>query len=147
MLTKRRSFSRVYVFVVLSVPRLYRGNWVGKVHQNGDCAFWFLAVRRQPHKSWCPPREEEERGKNFKSILSLVIKTKLVQNVNRMSESQKHRPTGRQTDRYKTERLFSLVIKIKVVKTGCQKDRKTDWQTDRQTDRKTFQLSYQNKSC
>ena len=48
----------------------------------------FLAVRRQPYKSCCPPREKKEKGQNFKSILSLVIKTKLVQNVNRMSERQ-----------------------------------------------------------
>ena len=34
--------------------------------------------------------------------------------VKRKSERQKCRPTGRQTDR-KTERLFSLVIKTKVV--------------------------------
>ena len=32
-----------------------------------------------------------------------------------MSERQKHRPTDRQKDRQKTERLFSLVIKTKVV--------------------------------
>ena len=62
------------------------------------CTF-FLAVRRQPYKSKCPPLERRERSQNFKSILSLVIKTKLVQNINRMSERQKHRPTDRQTDR------------------------------------------------
>ena len=46
------------------------------------------------------------------------MKTKLVENVNRMSERQndmpKDRLTDRQTDR-KTKRLFSLVIKTKVV--------------------------------
>ena len=40
------------------------------------------------------------RAKILRSILSLVIKTKL-RNVNRMSERQKHRPTDRQTDRQK----------------------------------------------
>ena len=48
------------------------------------------------------------------------MKTKLVQNVNRMSERQKDMP----------------------------KDRRTDRQTDRQIeDKTTFQPSYQNKSC
>ena len=53
-----------------------------------------------------------------KIFFSLVIKTKLVQNVNRMSERQNDMPKDRltdgQTDR-KTKRLFSLVIKTKVV--------------------------------
>ena len=50
------------------------------------------------------------------------MKTKLVQNVNMMSERRAKRQT----------------------------DRRTDGQTDRQTqteDKMTFQLSYQNKSC
>ena len=48
------------------------------------------------------------------------MKTKLVQNVNRMSERQNDMP----------------------------KDRLTDRQTERQIeDKTTFQLSYQNKSC
>ena len=58
-------------------------------------------------------------GGSAKIFFSLVMKTKLVQNVNRMSERQNNMP----------------------------KDRLTDRQTDRKTDRKTFQLSYQNKSC
>ena len=66
----------------------------------------FLAAL-QPYKSSCPPLKKWSQ--NFKSILSLVIKTKLVQNVNRMSERQndmpkpKDRLTDRQTDR-RTER-------------------------------------------
>ena len=65
--------------------------------------------------------EEEGEPIFFFQLFSLVIKTKLVQNVNRMSERQNDMP----------------------------KDRLTDRQTDRQTDRrqKIFQLSYQNKSC
>ena len=50
------------------------------------------------------------------------MKTKLVQNVNMMSERQKNMPKDRQTDRQtdrktdrKTERLFSLGVKTKVV--------------------------------
>ena len=56
--------------------------------------------------------------KNIFQLFSLVIKTKLVQNINRMSERQKDMPkdrlTDRQTDR-KTERLFSLADKTKAV--------------------------------
>ena len=52
--------------------------------------------------------EEGEEPKKFQ-LFSLVIKTKLVQNVNRMLERQNDMP----------------------------KDRLTDRQTDRQTDRKT----------
>ena len=55
-------------------------------------------------------------GPTSEPFLSLVIKTKLVQNVNRMSERQKYRTTDRQKDRKKTERLFNLVIKTKVAK-------------------------------
>ena len=69
--------------------------------------------------------------RKIERLISLVVKTKVVQNVGRMSESQTDRQklftmstgchsdtkTGRQTgqsDR-KTERLFRLVIKTKVV--------------------------------
>ena len=63
-----------------------------------------------------------------KKIFSLVIKTKLVQNVNRMSERQNDMPKDRLTDRQiKTKRLFSLVIKTKVQNVRRQTD-------DRQTD-------------
>ena len=82
----------------------------------------FLAAL-QPYKSACP-RWGWVKCKNIFQIFSLVMKTKLVQNVNRMSERQNDMP----------------------------KDRRTDRQTDRQTERQiedktTFQLSYQNKSC
>ena len=77
-----------------------------------------MAVRRQPYKSSCPPLSNSFVTNGFdvinlslslslpegeeptsEPIVSLVIKTKLVQNNNRMSERQKHRPTDRQTDR------------------------------------------------
>ena len=52
------------------------------------------------------------------------MKTKLVQNVNRMPERQNDMPKDRLTDR------------------------QTDRQTERQIeDKTTFELSYQNKSC
>ena len=73
-----------------------------------------------------------------KRLFSLVIKTKLVQNVNRMSERQKDRSndslTDRQTDGQtdrKTDRRqndFSAQLskqKLFRMSTGCQKDRKT----------------------
>ena len=57
----------------------------------------FLAVRRQPYMYRCSPwRRRREKGRHFNSLLSLVIKIKVVQNVIRMS-------------------LLSLVIKRKVV--------------------------------
>ncbi len=74
----------------------------------------FLAAL-QPYKSSCP---RWKKCKNIFQLFSLVMKTKLVQNVNMMSERQKNMPKDRQMDRKtdrKTERLFSLVIKIKVV--------------------------------
>ena len=87
---------------------------------------WFLAVRRQPYKSWCPPqKKEKEEGQNFKSILSLIIKRKLVQDVNRMSENNisvfqyvnmsicQH--VSMSICQYVRMQLFSLVIKMKVV--------------------------------
>ena len=52
----------------------------------------------------------EGEGPATEPFLSLVIKTKLVQNVNRMSERQNDMPKDRLTDR--------------------QKDRRTDRQTD-----------------
>ncbi len=68
--------------------------------------------------------DEGERCKNIFQLFSLVIKTKLVQNVNRMSERQNDMPKDRRTDR------------------------KTDRQTERQIeDTTTYQLSYSNKSC
>ena len=62
-------------------------------------------------------------GANFFSSFSAFLsKQKSKQSVNRMSETQKDRPTDRKTDEQtdrmtdrKTKRLFSLVIKTKVV--------------------------------
>ena len=83
-----------------------------------------LLAALQPYKSPCPRWQMEQCKKNFQ-LFSLLMKTKLVQNVNRMSERQNDMPkdrltdrqTDRQTDRHtdrKTDRLFSLVIKTKV---------------------------------
>merc|ERR1712001_241060 len=77
-----------------------------------------MGAALQPYKSPCPWMEKK-KCKNIFQLFSLVIKIKLVQNVNRMPERQNDMP----------------------------KDRRTDGQTDRQIDRQIFQLSYQNKSC
>ena len=75
----------------------------------------FLAAL-QPYKSACPRWWREHQCKNIFQLFSLVMKTKLVQNVNRMSERQNDMPKDRLTERQiKTKRLFSLVIKTKVV--------------------------------
>ena len=66
----------------------------------------------QPYKSSCPWTTTMEC--NFFQLFSFLIKTKVVQNVNRMSERQTDRQTDGQKDR-KTERLFSLGVKTKVV--------------------------------
>ena len=96
----------------------------------------FLAAL-QPYKSSCP-RMEWWGCKNIFQLFSLVIKTKLVQNVTRMSKRQKDMPndrlTDRQTDRQtdrKTDRLFSLVMKAKVFQnvnrmSKLQSDRKEE---------------------
>ena len=60
-------------------------------------------------------------------------------NIERQTDRQTDRLTDRQTDRQKTERLFSLFIKTKVVKkvnrmSERQKDRPTDRQIERQKD-------------
>ena len=55
----------------------------------------FLAAL-QPYKSSCP--RMEGGCKNIFQLFSLVIKTKLVQNVNRMSERHAGRQTERQID-------------------------------------------------
>ncbi len=68
--------------------------------------------------------DEESVVQRKIQLFSLVIKTKVVQNVNRMSERQNDRPTDSQTDR--------------------QPDRQTERQID---DKTTFQPSYQKKSC
>ena len=74
----------------------------------------FLAAL-QPYKSPCPwmEKEKKKKCKNIFRLFSLVIKTKLVQNVNRMSERQNDMP----------------------------KDRQTDGQTDRKTDRRQNDFS------
>jgi hypothetical protein len=59
--------------------------------------FKFLAAL-QPYKSPCP-RWQEEECKNIFQLFSLVMETKLFQNVNRMSERQNDMPTDRLTDR------------------------------------------------
>ena len=80
------------------------------------------------------------------------MKTKLVQNVNRMPERQNNMPKDRLTDR-KTDRRqndFSAQLSkqnLFRMLTGCQKDRttwqKTDGQTDRKTDRRQNNFSAQ----
>ena len=101
----------------------FRGFFKVLLHFRGSIRDSVFLAALQPYKSSCPPLKQKE-SQNFKSILSLVIKTKDVQNVNRMSEMQKDRPTDSLTDR------------------------QTDRQTERQIeDKTTFQLSYQNKTC
>ena len=58
-----------------------------------------------------------EKGQHFKSILSLVIKRKVVQNVNRMSENIKSvcQYVHLSICQYVRMQLFSLGIKMKVV--------------------------------
>ena len=57
-----------------------------------------LLAALQPYKSPCP-RWRREKCKNIFQLFSLVMKTKLVQNVNRMSERQNDMPKDRLTDR------------------------------------------------
>ena len=73
--------------------------------------------------------DQEDGVQFFFQLFSFLIKTKFVQNVNRMTERQKNRPTDRETDEQtdrmtdrKTKRLFSLVIKTKVVLQGFRQD-------------------------
>ena len=127
----------------------------------------FLAVRRQPYKSWCPP--QWEKGQNFKSILSLVIKRKVVQNVNRMSENNisvcqyvrmsicQH--VSMSICQYVRMQLFSLVIKMKVVQnvktiseniiSVCQHVSMSicPYVNMSICQNATFQLRYQNENC
>ena len=75
-------------------------------------------------------------------LFSFLIKTKVVQNVNRMSESQKDMSKDRLTDRQKDRTTFQLRCQNKSC-SECQPDvRKTDKQEDRQraeqTDRMTL---------
>ena len=87
--------------------------------------------------------DDDDGVQIFFQLFSLVIKTKVVQNVSRMSERQKNMQTDRRTDRKtdrKTKRLFSLVIKTKVFQnvnrmSKIQSDRQEDIQFARQTDR------------
>ena len=61
-------------------------------------------------------------------LLSFHVKTKVIQNVKRMSERQKDRLIDRQKERrVETQNdFFSLIIKKKLFRmsTECQKDRK-----------------------
>ena len=116
------------------------------------CISGFLTAL-QPYKSSCP--RTWMKCKNIFQFFSLVIKTKLVQNVNRMSErqndmpkdSQTDRQTDRQKDRQKTKRPFSLVIKTKVVQNvKSMLDSHCVIMSKRQYVA-TFQLRYQNESC
>ena len=101
------------------------GNFVLSCEQ-ASLANFCLKNRRD---FWLPcspisPHVQGGCGGSAKIFFSLVMKTKLVQNVNRMSERQKDMPKDRRTDR------------------------QTDRQTERQiVDKTTFQLSYQNKTC
>ena len=124
----------------------------------------FLAAL-QPYKTSCPWSQEEcknnssfsallskhqkdrKTGRQTDRLFSLVIKTKVAKNVNRMSERQTKRPTDR-----KTERFFSLLIKTKVVQnvnwmSERQKDRNTDRQIqkDRQKTERLFSLVIKTK--
>ena len=77
----------------------------------------------------------EERVQNMFQLFSLVIKTKVVQNVNRMSERQKDRLKDRQTDGQidrQTEFSAQLVRQM-----GRYTVRQADRVTDRQNDSMT----------
>ena len=95
----------------------------------------------------CQKERKTDRKTDRKTerLFSLVIKTKVVQNVNSMSE--------RFSDEGLTPKMidYEKFLFTSTVQVGCQKDRKTGQQTDRRTDRQIdsqiFQLSYQNKSC
>ena len=76
----------------------------------------------------------EERVQNMFQLFSLVIKTKVVQNVNRMSERQKDRLKDRLKDRQTDGQIdrqteFSAQLskqKLFRMSTGCQKVSQTD---------------------
>ena len=127
----------------------------------------FLAVRRQPYKSSCPPMQKE--GQNFKSILSLVIKTKVVQNVN-TQQDVRNIFFAMSICQYVRMQLLSLGIKMKgfqnVIRTSdshyvimslcqyvnmsiCQQVYMSVCQYVSMSicQNATFQLRYQNESC
>ena len=58
----------------------------------------FLAALK-PYKSPCPRWREMKECKIIFQLFRLVMKTKLVQNVNRMSERQNDMPKDKLTDR------------------------------------------------
>merc|ERR1711993_35511 len=113
--------------------------------------------------------KREKKGQNFKSILSLVIKTKVVQNVNRMSENNisvcqyvrmsicQH--VSMSICQYVRMQFFSLVIKMKVVQnvktiseniiSVCQYVSMSicPYVNMSICQNATFQLKYQNESC
>ena len=66
----------------------------------------------------------EEEVQFFFQLLSLVIKTKVVQNVNRMSERQNDIPKDRLTDRQTGRQIFQLSYQNKSC-SECQQDVKT----------------------
>ena len=94
-------------------------------------SFGFLAAL-QPYKSSCPPLSKKEKRQKFFQLYSLVIKTKLVQNVNRMSERQNNMPKDRLTDRQIEDKTtFQLSYQNKSC-SECQQDvRKIERQTDK----------------
>ena len=100
----------------------------------------FLAAL-QPYKSSCPWTRGWE-CKNVFQLFSLVIKTKLVHNVNRMSERHVKTQTDRQTDgQIDDKTTFQLIYQNKCG-SECQQDvrkieRQDDRHTDSQKDRKT----------
>ena len=104
----------------------------------------FLAAL-QPYKSSCPRWRREKKCKNIFQLFSLVMKTKLVQNVNRMLERHAKRQTDRQTDRQIEDKTTFQPSYQNKSCSECQQDvrkieRQADRQTDRHTDRKTDRL-------
>ena len=85
---------------------------------------------------------DRKTDRKTERLFSLVIKTKVVQNVNRMPERQKYRLTDRQTEGQmdrQTERQkdFSAQLskqQLFIMSTGCQKAKKTDRQNASMTE-------------
>ena len=69
-------------------------------------------------------------------LFSFLIKTKVVQNVNRMTERHADRQSDRRTERQIARRQNNCLAylskqKLFRMSTGCQKDRKTGGQTSK----------------